>query len=73
MGTYHQRLVDTKMGGRLRERVEELRTQPGVVPWRDLAVIISRESGESVGFETLRRWAKDSGWRVNDDPEQAAS
>lgn len=70
-GTDRQLRVDAALGGRLRERVEELvrGSDPG---WRPVAEAITQESGIYVGYETVRRWAQEGGWDIPADKVRAS-
>jgi hypothetical protein len=67
-GTTLQQLVDLRLNGRLQDRVETLRSGPKS-GWRRVATAISGEAGMTVGYETLRKWARRGGWDVSDDAE----
>lgn len=69
-GTALQQLVDLRLGGHLQDRVEALRKDER--GWRKVAAAISEEAGLSVGYETLRNWARAGEWNVWDDADDSA-
>jgi hypothetical protein len=66
-----QQLADDRLGGRLRERVEELRAAG--LGWRPVAVQIAEETRLGVGYETVRNWAERGGWNVDKPTSRAVS
>ena len=55
-------LADERLGGKLRDRVEELRSSGQ--GWRPVAETINREARLSITHEALRQWAIRNGWIV---------
>jgi hypothetical protein len=62
-GSALQQLADTKLDGRLRERVEAHRRKGD--GWREIAVALSEETRLGIAKSTLHRWAEEGGWDVN--------
>lgn len=62
-GSALQQLADTKLSGRLRDRVEAMRRIGE--GWREIATALSAETGLSIGKSTLHRWAEEGSWDVN--------
>jgi hypothetical protein len=72
-GTTLQQLVDLRLDGQLQDRVETLR-KGSASSWRRVAAAISTEAGMTVGYETLRNWARRGEWAVfEDDKRRQAS
>lgn len=69
-GTALQQLVDLRLDGRLQDRVEALRKDEQ--GWRKVAAAISAEARLSVGYETLRNWARAGEWNVWDEADDDA-
>lgn len=72
-GSALQQLADTKLGGRLRERVEAMRHRGADAGWREIAAELSEETGLSIGKSTLHRWAEEAGWDVNPVADRASA
>lgn len=70
-GTALQQLVDLRLDGRLQDRVEALRKDEQ--GWRKVATAISDAAGLSVGYETLRNWARAGDWNVWDDADDEST
>lgn len=66
-----QQLADDRLDGRLRELVEELRSQK--LGWRPVAAHVSEKARLGIGYETLRGWAERGGWAVDKPSEQATA
>jgi hypothetical protein len=62
-GSAKQQLADTRLNGRLRERVEAHRHNGD--GWREIAVALSEETRLRIAKSTLHRWAEEGGWDVN--------
>ena len=66
-----RQLADDRLGGRLREYVEQLRAEGN--GWRPVAAKLSAKAHLGIGYETVRGWAERGGWNVDKPTDRAES